>query len=44
MKKFLDSVILWELIFLFWMAATLGNRIFNFTNPDLFPKVEQILP
>ena len=43
MKDFLDSIILWEMIFLFWMAGTLGNRVFNFTSQPM-PKFEQILP
>lgn len=45
MKDLLDSVILWEMIFLFWMAATLGNKVFGFISPDTqLPTINQIIP
>lgn len=45
MKDFLDSVIVWEIVFLFWMAATIANRLTDFTgNRPLLPNFEQLFP
>lgn len=45
MKGFLDSVIIWEIIFLFWMVVTIGNRLMDFTgNGPLLPNFEQLFP
>jgi hypothetical protein len=45
MRDFLDSVIVWELIFLLWMTFTLTNRLIDFTGDGpLLPNFEQLFP
>jgi hypothetical protein len=45
MKDFLDSIIIWEVIFLFWMTITIANRLIDFTGNDpLLPNFEQLFP
>ena len=45
MKDFLDSIIVYEIVFLLWMTLTIGNRLMNFTgNGPLIPNFEQLIP